>query len=199
MSIFARSDILFIGLDPELISLAPRFSSIGYIAPKKNSRYPELMYLGTDEEISKLSDKYRIYFGFDRPHHREVLARVLPAPSKPLISKNSILDKCEIGPGCTIGQFVYIGPRVKMGQFVKVNSRSSIHHDSEIGDFCVIAPSVTICGNVNLGDKVFIGAGATVLPGIRIADGAVIGAGSVVVSDILDGKTYAGVPAKVLH
>jgi acetyltransferase-like isoleucine patch superfamily enzyme len=42
----------------------------------------------------------------------------------------------------------------------------------------------------------FIGAGAIVLPGVTVGEKAIVGAGSVVASDVEDGATVAGVPAK---
>jgi len=66
----------------------------------------------------------------------------------------------------------------------------------KIGDYCTIAPGVTICGDVTIGDEVFIGAGATICNLVTIGDGAKIGAGAVVLRDVPAGATVVGVPGR---
>ena len=67
-----------------------------------------------------------------------------------------------------------------------------------IGDYCTIAPGVTICGDVTIGNEVFIGAGATICNLVTIEDGATIGAGATVLPNttVPAGKTYVGTPAR---
>lgn len=50
-----------------------------------------------------------------------------------------------------------------------------------------------------IGDNVRIGAGAKVLGSIRIGNGARIGANAVVLTDVPDGATAVGVPAKIIY
>jgi serine O-acetyltransferase len=50
-----------------------------------------------------------------------------------------------------------------------------------------------------IGDNVRIGAGAKVLGSIRIGNNARIGANAVVLTDVPDGATAVGVPAKIIH
>jgi serine O-acetyltransferase len=49
-----------------------------------------------------------------------------------------------------------------------------------------------------LGDNVFVGAGAKIVGGIRIGNNVKIGANAVVISDIPDGTTAVGIPAKII-
>ena len=67
-----------------------------------------------------------------------------------------------------------------------------------IGDYCTIAPGVTICGDVTIGNEVFVGAGATICNRVTIEDGATIGAGATVLPNttVPAGKTYVGTPAR---
>lgn len=53
-------------------------------------------------------------------------------------------------------------------------------------------------GEIRIGCRVTLGANAVVLGPIRICDDVVVGAGAVVVSDVAEGATVVGVPARVL-
>lgn len=80
----------------------------------------------------------------------------------------------------------------------------SIHPGTIIGDRCGIMHDVTIGTNMvegtpTIGDDVFIGAGAKILGNIRVGNNVKIAANSLVISDIPDGCTAMGVPAKVWH
>jgi acetyltransferase-like isoleucine patch superfamily enzyme len=65
-----------------------------------------------------------------------------------------------------------------------------------IGAFVHIAPGTHLAGNVEIGAHSMLGVGASVVPGVRIGAGATVGAGAVVISDIPDGRTVVGVPAR---
>ena len=107
--------------------------------------------------------------------------------------------------------------RVSMAKFMGINVGEEVY----IGKFCVLDDTfpekIFIQDHVNISysaiilahdassNKVedvvikqgaFIGAGAIILPGVSIGEKAIVGAGSVVVSDVEDGATVAGVPAK---
>jgi serine O-acetyltransferase len=49
-----------------------------------------------------------------------------------------------------------------------------------------------------LGDDVFVGAGAKIIGGVRVGRGTRIGANAVVISDVPDGATAVGVPARMV-
>ncbi len=86
-----------------------------------------------------------------------------------------------------------------------------------IGNHCMFAAGVTICGvnhkisnrsipmrhqtpenaPVIIEDDVWVGMNATILPGVTIAKGAVIGAGSVVTNDIPPYSVAMGIPCIV--
>ncbi|MBQ7371225.1 MAG: sugar O-acetyltransferase [Blautia sp.] len=86
-----------------------------------------------------------------------------------------------------------------------------------IGDYCQIAPNVSIYTaghpvhpasrntqyeygiDVVIGDNVWIGGNVVICPGVHIGDNAVIGAGSVVTRDIPAWSVAAGNPCKVIR
>ena len=71
-----------------------------------------------------------------------------------------------------------------------------IHPDAKIGPNCMIFHQVTLAGAVELGGHVDIGAGAKLLGPIRVGDHARIGANAVVTSDVEEGQTVVGIPAR---
>lgn len=77
-----------------------------------------------------------------------------------------------------------------------------VHKNCVIGDEVWISHHVTLGGRENgfptVGNCVYIGAGAKVMGKIRIGDGAKIGANAVVLTDVPDGATAVGIPAKVI-
>jgi serine O-acetyltransferase len=78
-----------------------------------------------------------------------------------------------------------------------------IHAGAEIGVNCLIFQQVTIGSKEGtrppiIGGHVDIGAGAKIIGGIRIGDHAKIGANAVVLSDVPEGKTAIGIPAKII-
>lgn len=115
-----------------------------------------------------------------------------------IISKTSIISSTAIlRSGLNIMHFVFIGSEVQIGKGSLINTRSSIHHNSILGEFVEIAPGVEILGNCNIGDFTFIGANSTILPNIIVGKNVIVAAGSVVINPIPDNCMVAGNPAKI--
>ena len=103
----------------------------------------------------------------------------------------------EIHPGATIGKRLFIdhGAAVVIGE------------TTEIGDDCIIYQGVTLGGtgkdvgkrHPTLGNNVMVGAGAKVLGPMKIGDNSKIAAGAVVLTEIPEGSTAVGIPAKVVR
>ncbi len=101
-----------------------------------------------------------------------------------------------VGPGTMVLAGAIINPGARVGQSVIINTGALVDHDCVIGDYAHIAPGVRLAGNVSVGERALVGLGATVVPGTQIGAGAMVGAGAVVISDVADGQTVTGVPAK---
>jgi serine O-acetyltransferase len=78
-----------------------------------------------------------------------------------------------------------------------------IHPDATIGPNCLLFQQVTIgAGNggiPTIGGHVDIGAGAKIIGRVTVGNHAKIGANAVVISDIPEGATAVGVPARVVN
>lgn len=80
-----------------------------------------------------------------------------------------------------------------------LNTACSVDHDCVLGDAVHISPGAHLAGDVHVGDRSWIGIGASVRQGVRIGAGVIVGAGAAVVSDVADGVTVVGVPARPLR
>jgi sugar O-acyltransferase (sialic acid O-acetyltransferase NeuD family) len=110
----------------------------------------------------------------------------------------SISSFADISGGCFIAAQSVIAPLTKLGRATIINHGAIVDHDCRIGNFCHIAPTSSLGGNVRIGDFVLVGAGANVLPGVKIGDGATIGAGAVVTRNVDSGAVITGVPAVMM-
>src|SRR5580693_5779723 len=106
-----------------------------------------------------------------------------------------VMTGIEIHPGAKVGKRLFIdhGMGVVIGE------------TAEIGDDCTLYQDVTLGGtslgrgtkrHPTLGNNVIVSAGAQVLGPFRVGDGARIGAQAVVLSEVPDGATMVGIPAK---
>ena len=101
----------------------------------------------------------------------------------------SLPKTAEIGPGLRIWHFGNI----------------FIHSNARIGAHCTLRQGVTIGNRTEdgpvpvIGDNVEFGAYAQVLGGVRIGNNCKIGAMSVVLSDVPDGCTAVGAPARIIR
>ncbi len=105
-----------------------------------------------------------------------------------------------IGNGVEIGANTCID-RAKfaatvIGDGTKIDNLCQIAHNVTIGRCCLIAAQVGIAGSTVIGDGVQIGGQAGLRDNIRIGSAVKLGACSAVMSDIPDGETWMGVPAR---
>ena len=59
-----------------------------------------------------------------------------------------------------------------------------------------VSPGATVSGTVTMGEGAMMGAGSTVIQNRTIGAWVTVGAGAVVVTDLPDGVTAIGVPAR---
>ena len=103
----------------------------------------------------------------------------------------------EIHPAAFIGK----------GLLIDHGSGVVIGETAIIGDDCTIFHGVTLGGVGNkagkrhptLYNRVFVGAGAKILGNIEIGNNVKIGANAVILTDVPDGATAVGVPARIIE
>jgi UDP-2-acetamido-3-amino-2,3-dideoxy-glucuronate N-acetyltransferase len=121
------------------------------------------------------------------------------------------LYKCRIGRNCKIESFVYIEEGVTVGDECKIKPHVYIPTGVTIEERVFLGPNVIFTNDKNphvkhdwkllytvVGEGASIGAHSVILPGVRIGRNAMVGAGSVVTTDVPDGTTVCGNPARPL-
>jgi maltose O-acetyltransferase len=105
--------------------------------------------------------------------------------------------------------------RLEIGDSVVINYGVDINAQCEItiGDFALIAPSVSIVDDdmhevapgrrkrapIHIGTNVWVARGAAIGPGVSIGDHSVVAANSAVAQDVPPASLVGGVPAKVIR
>jgi len=107
----------------------------------------------------------------------------------------------EMMTGISLPASAQIGKGFYVGHFGGIILHSAVR----MGENCSIGPGVLVGtrggGNKGvpvIGNDVYIGVGAKILGGIKIGDHVKIGANAVVLTDIPDGATAVGIPARIL-
>jgi sugar O-acyltransferase (sialic acid O-acetyltransferase NeuD family) len=129
-----------------------------------------------------------------RVHERALqVGFALPAIVHPHATVSPTARLC---PGCFIAAGAVVGPGAVIGEGAIINSNAVVDHDCTIGAFAHVAPGAALSGGVVVGEGTLVGTGAAVIQGVRIGAHTRIGAGASVVTDIIDGATVVGVPAR---
>ncbi|WP_222908748.1 acetyltransferase [Pseudomonas sp. DNDY-54] len=105
----------------------------------------------------------------------------------------------KVGLGTVVCAGVIVNAGALIEQGVILNTGCSVDHDCKLGNAVHISPGARLAGGVFVGDESWVGIGSSVRELVVIGERVVVGAGSAVVSDISNGMTVAGVPAKELR
>lgn len=151
--------------------------------------------------LSETDNRFTLGVGF--PHVRyQLYHKFIALGGEPytLISPNSDLGNFDvhIEEGVSLAYHCAISNSVRIGKGSFINAKTIIGHDSSIGDFCEVCPSVNIAGHIEIGDYSFIGTGVIIYPNVKIGKNVSITAGSVVRKNVPDNVIVHGNPSKII-
>ena len=127
----------------------------------------------------------------------EILYKIPDFKWTSVISSNSIISEdviIEEGTVVITGSIINAGCR--LGKHCIINTRASIDHDNQIGDYVNINPSVVTGGSVIIHDNVEIGIGSVIKNNILINKNVTIGGNSFVNKDCSSDSLYFGSPIR---
>jgi serine O-acetyltransferase len=104
----------------------------------------------------------------------------------------------EIHPGARIGKRLFIdhGMGVVIGETAEIGDDCTLYHDVTLGGRAPQRGEYGRKRHPTLGNGVIVGSGAQILGPFRVGDGARIAAQAVVLSEVPDGVTMVGPPAR---
>ena len=113
-----------------------------------------------------------------------------------------------ISQHCRFKTGIEIHPAAKIGRGLLIDHGTGvvIGETAEVGDNCTIYQGVTLGGtgkdvgkrHPTIGNNVMVGSGAKVLGPFKVGDNAKIAAGAVVLTEVPEGATAVGVPARII-
>ena len=157
-----------------------------------------------DENLKRLRDEgYEIAFiaiGSNRLRKRlgELATGIGYRLTNAIHPGSVVSPTAKLGVGVAVMAGAVINAEASIGALSIVNTGATVDHDCVIGAAVHIAPQCGLAGNVNVRDFSFLGVGTRVIPNIHIGTNVTVGAGAVVISDIDDGMTVVGVPARLI-
>lgn len=117
-----------------------------------------------------------------------------------LIDPTAVVGKSVmVAEGAVICAGVVCTAAITIGRHVILNLNSTVGHETAIGDFCTVAPGVSLSGNVVLETCVELGTGACIREKLNIGAGSVVGMGCVLTKSVESNCVVVGNPGKVLR
>ncbi|WP_369046940.1 NeuD/PglB/VioB family sugar acetyltransferase [Sinomonas sp. P10A9] len=105
-------------------------------------------------------------------------------------------EGCSVGEGSILLANVVLTAAVTVGRHVVVMPGAVLTHGDFVDDYATFAAGAALGGSVVVGRAAYLGMNSSVRQRTRVGARAVIGMGAAVISDIPDGQTWVGVPAR---
>ncbi|VTR76318.1 NeuD/PglB/VioB family sugar acetyltransferase [Cellulomonas hominis] len=103
---------------------------------------------------------------------------------------------CTVGAGSVLLAGVVLTAGVRVGAHVVLMPHVTLTHGDRVQDFATLAAGVSLGGGVVVGERAYLGMNAAVRERVRVGAGATLGMGAALLTDLPDGETWAGVPAR---
>ena len=124
-----------------------------------------------------------------------------------------VMSGASLGPGCSLGQNVFVAGTVRLGRNCKVQNNVSLYDGVVCGDDVFLGPSCVFTNvstprsavnrrgdyeTTHLADGVTVGANATIVCGTHLGAHAFVGAGAVVTHNVPAYALVVGVPGRIV-
>jgi len=212
----ARTKIILIGGGPhaevvaDIVEKEGRFDLVGITDTRRSvgDRFLDYAVIGRQDELETLLREHGVQGGIvaiGDNHDREKVAALVrqQLPGFEFVTaihpSASIARDVDIGEGSVVAAGCVVSVGARIGRFGILNTRSSLEHGGEMGDFSSIAAGVTTGGFFRLGRSSALANGVTTVDRIAVGDNSVVGAGSLVLGDIGDDVLAHGSPARVVR
>lgn len=104
-----------------------------------------------------------------------------------------------LAPGCVVVAGAVINAFAMVARGCIINTAATVGHDCRLAHSVHVASGANVAGGASVGRFTWVGVGSAVRQGVRIGEGVTVGAGAAVVSDVADGATVVGVPARPIQ
>lgn len=115
----------------------------------------------------------------------------------PQLGRVILQDDVSVGANTCIDRGAF--DDTVIGEGSKIDNLVQVGHNCRLGRFVVLAGHVGLSGSVTIGDGAQLGGRAGVTDHLTVGKGARVGAASMVISDIPDGETWGGAPARPMR
>lgn len=105
-------------------------------------------------------------------------------------------SSCVVGAGSIVSAGCVLTAAVSLGRHVVVMPNVVCTHDDVVDDFATLCAGVALGGSVRVGTRAYVGMNAGVRERVTVGADAVVGMGSVVLTDVPNGQTWFGIPAR---
>jgi len=184
----------------------PTYDILGYCEDnptKKGAKIYGYPVLGTIEDVDNaFTEKPCFVCAIGNNMNRSrVVSRILALGWKPV----TVIDPTVVvAEGVTVGDGTYVGagsiiaPDAHIGHHVIINLNCTIGHNSILRDFVQVSPGGRISGGTVLKEGATLGSNAVVAPNITVGRYATLGACSFALTQVPDGATVIGIPARLM-
>jgi sugar O-acyltransferase (sialic acid O-acetyltransferase NeuD family) len=105
----------------------------------------------------------------------------------------------RIGRGCILFPHALVDFSADVGDHSVLYFRASIGHEAHVGRNCMLLTNSVVGSRCTLGDGVTVAINSFVRTGVTVGHSAMIGGLTFATSDVPEGRTVLGVPARIIQ